>query len=78
MDLQPEMFVDLDLMETCINKCAIIHHCPQLSSVIYGELHHDTSSKSSIHTDHYILHPVDLTDTNRLKEFIESSTLNKE
>ena len=78
MNLQPEMFVDLDLLETCMNKSAIIHHCPQLSCIIFGQNSHEDKNQPSIQTDHYILQPVDLTDTKSVKKFIESSNLKKE
>lgn len=74
MNLQPEMFVDFDLPETCTNKASILRHFKELSSIIFQETE-DNHDSSSIHTKQYILQPMDLTDLDSLKSFIESGII---
>ncbi|KAK8811205.1 hypothetical protein WA538_005364, partial [Blastocystis sp. DL] len=79
MGLQPKLFVDLDLEETCITKATIIRHKSELSEVVYGNTPFDVHDESpSIATDHYILHPVDLTDIKSMRLFISQFITNKD
>lgn len=75
MNLQPEMFVDFDLPETCINKASILRHFKELSSILFQEETEDNRDPSSIRTKRYILQPMDLTDLDSLKSFIESGII---
>ena len=70
MDLQPDLFVDLDLPETCKTKSMILRKKEPLAKIIFGDEVDASSQDNSIDTKHYILHPLDLTDLASLKCFI--------
>ena len=46
MDLQPKLFVDVDLEDTCITKATIIRHKSELSEVVFGETAFDVHDGS--------------------------------
>ena len=58
MGLQPKLFVDLDLEETCITKATIIRHKSELSEVVYGNTPFDVhdGSSASFHFRRVSLH----------------------
>ena len=37
MNLQPELFVDLDFEETCLNRATIIRNQNPLAEVVFGK-----------------------------------------
>lgn len=67
--------MDFDLPETCINKASILRHFKELSSILFQEETEDNRDPSSIRTKRYILQPMDLTDLDSLKSFIESGII---
>ena len=73
MDLLPSLFVDLDLPQTCKNKAVILRNQQQLASVVFGTHPFDRNDPSpSIHTEHYILEPIDLTDLVTVQQFFST------
>lgn len=76
MNIQPDLFVEFDLLETCKNKAMIIRASSQLASVVYGDSPFDAASTSpEIVTSRYILKPMDLTDCASLEAYIKDSPL---
>ena len=47
LDLQPKLFVDLDLEETCVTKATIIRHRNELAEVVYEGAAFDVHDGSS-------------------------------
>ena len=70
------LFVDLDLSETCRTKAMIIRNKPELARVVFGNSHVDPSDSTPfIETKEYILHPMNLTDTQAMKLFLSSGKM---
>ena len=89
MNLQPKLFVDLDLLETCVSKATIMRNKTELASVLFGDSPVDKSSSFSvfcvwqlgeptIRTGNYILQPMDLTDLAKIKSFMEEGVVDLE
>ena len=64
MNIQPDLFVEFDLLETCKTKAMLIRTQSQLASVVFGDdsSFDATSTSPEITTSRYVLKPMDLTD----------------